>query len=309
MKTLLLTISLTFSLLASAQVPQFAVNCADDRDGTNSKDIQDVGGNKWNYSNKKDQGPYKDGVPFTGKLIQCGKKNGKVMSKTEYSKGSKHGLAYKYHKDGWLLWKKRYTFGKEDGVQKYFHPSLNMANDGKNVTNTLRTRLSYEAENGKKEGIVRAWYSNGNKEYVERYTNGVKHGEQLYYYESEKLMLNENWEHGKMQGTQTYYDPNGNVVMKAGGVLLVGHEDLGEMNWEDAMAACEAMGDGWHLPTKDELNVLYQNKDAIGGFTDDCDWSSTKANDVSAWFQVFSDGYQGFNGKYHNYYVRAVRAF
>jgi len=309
MKTLILTTALSFSLLASAQVPQFAVNCADDRDGTNSKDIQDVDDNKWNYSNKKDQGPYKDGVPFTGKLIQCGKKNGKVMSKTEYSNGSKHGLAYKYHKDGWLLWKKRYTFGKEDGVQKYFHPSLNMANDGKNVTNTLRTRLSYEAENGKKEGIVRAWYSNGNKEYVERYTNGVKHGEQLYYYESEKLMLNENWEHGKMQGTQTYYDPNGNVVMKAGGVLLVGHEDLGEMNWEDAMAACEAMGDGWHLPTKDELNVLYQNKDAIGGFASSYYWSSAEDVNNDAGGRNFLNGAQYTGNKSNTCSVRAIRDF
>jgi len=98
MKTLLLTTALTFSLLASAQVPQFAVNCADDRDGTNSKDIQDVDDNKWNYSNKKDQGPYKDGVPFTGKLIQCGKKNGKVMSKTEYSKGSNHPMQNQWEK-------------------------------------------------------------------------------------------------------------------------------------------------------------------------------------------------------------------
>lgn len=26
------------------------------------------------------------------------------------------------------------------------------------------------------------------------------------------------------------------------------------------------LGDGWRLPTKDELNVLYENKDKIGGF-------------------------------------------
>jgi len=122
-------------------------------------------------------------------------------------------------------------------------------------------------------------------------------------------MLNENWEHGKMQGTQTYYDPNGNVVMKAGGVLLVGHEDLGEMNWEDAMAACEAMGDGWHLPTKDELNVLYQNKDAIGGFASSYYWSSTETGTNGAWQQSFNSGNQGSTNEIATYYVRAVRAF
>jgi len=308
MKTLLLSISLTFSLLASAQVPQFAVNCADDRDGTNSKDIQDVDDNKWNYSNKKDQGPYKDGVPFTGKLIQCGKKNGKVMSKTEYSKGSKHGLAYKYHKDGWLLWKKRYSNGKEDGVQKYFHPSLNMANDGKNVTNTLRTRLSYEAENGKKEGIVRAWYSNGNKEYVERYTNGVKDGEQLYYDENQKVIREEEWENGEIVEQKVFQVG----VLVDGftriGTIFVGLKDLGRMEWNDAMAACEALGDGWRLPDKDELNLLYQNKEAIGGFANSSYWSSTEDGSAHARGQNFDDGGQISGNKTNTYSVRAVRA-
>jgi len=298
MKTLLLTIALTFSLVTSAQVPQFAVNCADDKDGTSSKDIQDVDGNKWNYSNKKDQGPYKDGVPFTGKLIQCGKKNGKVMSKTEYSNGSKHGLAYKYHKDGWLLWKKRYSNGKEDGVQKYFHPSLNMANDGKNVTNTLRTRLSYEAENGKKEGVVRAWYSNGNKQYVERYTNGVLDGKQEYYDRNEKLVGEGQWSAGVQQSGCKRVD----------GIVLVWHEDLGEMNWDLAIIECAALGDGWHLPTKGELDVLWQNKDAIGGFTDDCYWSSTKATTTHPYYQCFLDGPLYWrNPNLSNFNVRAVR--
>ena len=33
------------------------------------------------------------------------------------------------------------------------------------------------------------------------------------------------------------------------------------MNWHDANKACNALGKGWRLPTKDELNTLYQNKD------------------------------------------------
>ena len=37
-------------------------------------------------------------------------------------------------------------------------------------------------------------------------------------------------------------------------------EDLGEMNWDDAMKACADLGDGWRLPTKDELNLLYENR-------------------------------------------------
>jgi len=41
-----------------------------------------------------------------------------------------------------------------------------------------------------------------------------------------------------------------------------------EMTWYDAKKACTDLGNGWRLPTKDELNLLYINKDKIGGFAD-----------------------------------------
>jgi hypothetical protein len=50
------------------------------------------------------------------------------------------------------------------------------------------------------------------------------------------------------------------------GNLEVMTEDLGEMYWDEAMKACADLGEGWRLPTEDELNVLYENKDEIGGF-------------------------------------------
>jgi len=39
------------------------------------------------------------------------------------------------------------------------------------------------------------------------------------------------------------------------------------MNWEQANVACKTLGSGWRLPTKEELNEMYKNRDAIGGFT------------------------------------------
>ena len=39
--------------------------------------------------------------------------------------------------------------------------------------------------------------------------------------------------------------------------LEVMTEDLeGRMTWDDAMKACADLGDGWRLPTKEELNIL-----------------------------------------------------
>jgi hypothetical protein len=69
----------------------------------------------------------------------------------------------------------------------------------------------------------------------------------------------------------------------------------------------------WYLPSIDELNKLYINRVAIGGFTSYGYWSSTEVNSFSAWFQGFGgDGGQGYGNKdynLHDFDVRAVRAF
>ena len=65
----------------------------------------------------------------------------------------------------------------------------------------------------------------------------------------------------------------------------------------------------WFLPSKDELNQLYVNSAAIGGFTDYWYWSSTDFEVDNAWEQGFYSGNQTINNKYDANYVRAVRAF
>ena len=85
-------------------------------------------------------------------------------------------------------------------------------------------------------------------------------------------------------------------------------DDLGLMNWHKAKIACKNLGTGWRLPTKDELNMLYKNKEEIGGFAINFYWSSTELDNYLAWRQDFNFGNQyGFN-KNFTYYVRAVRA-
>ena len=81
------------------------------------------------------------------------------------------------------------------------------------------------------------------------------------------------------------------------------------MNWNDAKEACAELGDGWRLPTKDELNILYNNKDKIGGFASVAYWSSSEREDTSAWLQYFGNGVQNYTNKTVTFYVRAVRAF
>ena len=72
----------------------------------------------------------------------------------------------------------------------------------------------------------------------------------------------------------------------------------------------------WFLPSKDELNLMYQNIGPagnalnVGGFADSYYWSSTEDDSDYAWLQYFSGGYQDNDYKNDsNGLVRSVRAF
>jgi len=74
--------------------------------------------------------------------------------------------------------------------------------------------------------------------------------------------------------------------------------------------------DDWFLPSKDELNMLWVNAEAVAGNGDDFIvgigyWSSSESSSNLSWSQDLSSGFQndGGNGKTDLYFVRAVRAF
>lgn len=68
----------------------------------------------------------------------------------------------------------------------------------------------------------------------------------------------------------------------------------------------------WFLPSKDELDLMYENLHtaSIGNFQNDFYWSSTEDDKDDAWLQDFGsnrDQYYDTKSAVHN--VRAVRAF
>ncbi len=65
----------------------------------------------------------------------------------------------------------------------------------------------------------------------------------------------------------------------------------------------------WFLPSKEELNLLYLQKNVVGGFANNYYWSSSEYQSWYAWELNFSNGNQDFNDKSFGKYVRAVRAF
>ena len=68
--------------------------------------------------------------------------------------------------------------------------------------------------------------------------------------------------------------------------------------------------DDWFLPSKDELNQMYIQQTAIGGFSTFFYWSSSETVDANgAWSQSFYYGYGAQASKYNTFHVRPVRAF
>jgi hypothetical protein len=109
----------------------------------------------------------------------------------------------------------------------------------------------------------------------------------------------------------------GTIISGANGTAV----GTGEQNTADLIAGCNettaasvasAYGPGWYLPSKDELNLLYVQKEfgVVGGFASSNYWSSSQANSGFAWRQSFGSGLQYDNySKGSTLRVRAVRAF
>lgn len=81
-----------------------------------------------------------------------------------------------------------------------------------------------------------------------------------------------------------------------------------------------SLGEGWYLPSLDELNLLRQNRGLVnkalyaGGHTllsYVYYWSSSEYNETTAWYVTFTSGFAGyqFGSKTLNNKVRGVKAF
>lgn len=121
------------------------------------------------------------------------------------------------------------------------------------------------------------------------------------------------------QGTLPTWGCYGTAISGADGTAI----GTGNQNTIDIMAGCATAGiaarvcgdlveggySDWYLPSKDELNQLYINKTAIGGFTTSNYWSSSEGDASHAWGQYFDNGGQNGSDKTDTNYMRAVRAF
>jgi hypothetical protein len=83
------------------------------------------------------------------------------------------------------------------------------------------------------------------------------------------------------------------------------------MNWSSAKNACSELGNGWRLPTKSELELIYKELHLLkkGNFEQNYYWSSSENDGDSSWNFGFHEGKANKFMKGVQSCVRAVRAF
>ena len=101
--------------------------------------------------------------------------------------------------------------------------------------------------------------------------------------------------------------------------LVANLQDLGEMNWFDAMDAAESATsqgyEDWYLPSIEYLELMYNTighggpEGNIGGFANDSYWSSSESFSLNAWYVNFYDGDSNYRWKEYPGRVRIIRAF
>jgi len=106
----------------------------------------------------------------------------------------------------------------------------------------------------------------------------------------------------------------GTIFFAEGSQYMECSGELGDTTWAAAMTTAKNYNGGgfsdWHLPTRNELDLMYKNlkKNDLGGFSADYYWTSAESG-TSAYCQHFGNGSQGTQGKSNSYGVRAVRAY
>jgi hypothetical protein len=129
----------------------------------------------------------------------------------------------------------------------------------------------------------------------------------------------------KPRGVVSQFKYGGFVVYeKDGHGLVAAITDLDKMEWNKAIIACDELilngYNDWHLPTREELNLLYTelNLNKIGGLLNDQYWSSEERygeENGTSWMQYFNSGNKNYlskqfdGNKSHTYGVRPVRNF
>lgn len=86
------------------------------------------------------------------------------------------------------------------------------------------------------------------------------------------------------------------------------------MTWNEAVEACAGLGNGWRLPTDEELGDMFRSKNELGDFSNsDGYWSSSEhenevTHKIEVWCRFFWDGHGLARDKTEKDLARPVRS-
>ena len=106
------------------------------------------------------------------------------------------------------------------------------------------------------------------------------------------------------------------------GLEITQFDFLDPMTYDEAVRACSKLGEGWRLPTKEEMEEIYENKNMLGGFvspiyvSDNAEfsidnnvyyWSSSSYGSDYVWVIGFTHKFVAVTLKTEYLYARAVK--
>ncbi len=93
-----------------------------------------------------------------------------------------------------------------------------------------------------------------------------------------------------------------------GNIIIAQNDFPYQMEWNKASAFCSKLGDGWRLPTKDELKEIYLNQQKVGRLNMGYYWSSSESNFILAQDLNMVNSGGDYTDKEKFRYVRAVKS-
>jgi hypothetical protein len=110
------------------------------------------------------------------------------------------------------------------------------------------------------------------------------------------------------KGQTSYKDSIIGTPIIIGNLVVAQYELPYGASWDQAKKECKLLGKGWRLPNKEELNLIFKNRDKIGFYFSELYWSSTEVNSKEALCQDFGpSGDTLIIEKWGSYGVRAVK--
>lgn len=216
-------------------------------------------------------------APFTGVLETPYPDSDRLLARTRYRDGLKHGVSEGFDEDGRrvvqeefvegerhgdrLEWwengqlKRRQTFagGELNGLVEEWNPEgqrvlKELYEDGKRQgrvvawydNGQIKSEASYDA--GALQGVLRQWYPDDQQKAEKSFRSGYAHGPHTEWHENGALRLRMQWSRGKPEGNFTRWYENGQV--QAEGHYLGGEVGSLRMYAEDGTPLDVAAGAG-----------------------------------------------------------------